>query len=108
MAVVVVGLLPRALAEGEGVLQPESSSGAVAVARAETDCMRAEEAGGGAVGWVVVGIVGPVWRPNMASMAGRSAGPRGVERKSAGRSDCVNGCRFSEGGREEGQGKTHL
>ena len=26
--------------------------------------------GGGAVGWVVVGIVGPVWRPNMASMVG--------------------------------------
>ena len=58
----------------------------MAVARAETDCSReAEEAGGG----VVVGIVGPVWRPNMASMVGRSAAPRGVERKSAGRSDYI-------------------
>ena len=51
-----------------------------------------EGVGGGAVGGAVVGIVGPDWRPNMASMVGRSAAPRGVERKSAGRSDCVNVC----------------
>jgi len=61
------------------------------VARAETDCRRdAEEVGGWAVGGVVVGIVGHVWRPNMASMVGRSAAPRRIERKPAGRSDYMN------------------
>ena len=46
----------------------------------------AEGAGGWTVGGVAVGIVGPVWRPNKASMVGRSAAPRRGERKSAGRS----------------------
>ena len=39
-----------------------------------------EGVGGGAVGGAVVGIVGPVWRLNMASMVGRSAAPRGSQR----------------------------
>lgn len=43
---------------------------------------------GGAV--VFVGPVGPVGRPNMASIVGRSAAPKGVERKSEGRSNHVN------------------
>jgi hypothetical protein len=42
-------------------------------------------------GVVVVGccaVGGVELRPNMASMLGRNAAPRGVARKSAGRSDC--------------------
>jgi hypothetical protein len=66
------------------------------VARLETDCRREEE--GDVIGrwaWVgrlvvVVGPVGPVGRPNMASIVGRSAAPKGVERKSEGRSNHVN------------------
>jgi hypothetical protein len=46
------------------------------------------------VGEVVA--IGPVGRPNMASMVGRSAAPRGVERKSEGRSNCVKYL-FSDG-----------
>jgi len=44
------------------------------------------------VGGVVVvpGLVEPVGRPNMASIVGRSAAPKGVERKSEGKSDHVN------------------
>ena len=34
--------------------------------------------------------------PNIASIVGRSAAPRGVERKSAGRSNCGK-CLFSDG-----------
>ena len=60
--------------------------------------------GGWAVGGVCVGTVGPVWRPNMASLVGRSAAPRGVERKSTGKSDYMNGL-FSEGDGEDGQVK---
>ena len=60
----------------------------------------AEGVGGWAVGGAAVGIVGPVWRPNMASMVGRSAAPRGVERKSAGRSNCVNVCLVKETGKK--------
>ena len=60
----------------------------------------AEEAGGWAVGGVTVGIVGPVWRPNMASMVGHSAAPRGVERKSAVRSNYVNVCLVKETGKK--------
>ena len=72
----------------------------MAVARAETDCRsEAEEAGGGALGCVVVGIVGPVWQQNMASMVGRSAAPRGVDTKSAGRSDYINVCLIMRQGR---------
>jgi hypothetical protein len=37
-----------------------------------------------------VGVVEPVGRPNMASIVGRSAAPKGVERKSEGRSNHVN------------------
>jgi hypothetical protein len=48
-------------------------------------------------------VVEPVGLPNMASMVGRSAAPRGVERKSEGRSDCVNYL-FSDG-RLKGTGK---
>ena len=45
-------------------------------------------------GAVVIGCwAGVVERcPNMASIVGRSAAPRGVERKSAGRSNCVKVC----------------
>jgi hypothetical protein len=39
---------------------------------------------------VVVEPVEPVGRPNMASIVGRSAAPKGVERKSEGRSNHVN------------------
>ena len=59
----------------------------------------AAEPGGWAVGGVVVGIAGPVWRPNMASMVGRSAAPKGVERTSAGRSNYVNVCLVKETGK---------
>ena len=58
----------------------------------EMDCRREEE---GAVidcwaGVVVfVGPVEPVRRLNMASIVGRSAAPKGVERKSEGRSNHV-------------------
>jgi hypothetical protein len=38
---------------------------------------------------VVVRPVGPVGRPNMASIVGRSAAPKGVERKSEGKSNHV-------------------
>jgi hypothetical protein len=38
---------------------------------------------------VVVGPVDPVGRPNMASIVGRNAAPKGVERKSEGRSNHV-------------------
>ena len=57
------------------------------MARAETVCRREGAEGDGVV---VVGcwaIGGVELRPNMASMLGRNAAPRGVERKSAGRSD---------------------
>ena len=40
----------------------------------------------------------------MASMVGRSAAPRGVERNSAARSDCVNICSVKETGNN---GKTN-
>ena len=48
--------------------------------------------------------------PNMASIVGRSAAPRGVERKSAGRSNCGI-CLFSDGRlkrkeREDGDGRS--
>ena len=36
-----------------------------------------EGVGSWAVGGAAVGIVGHVWRPNVASMVGRSAAPRG-------------------------------
>jgi hypothetical protein len=63
------------------------------VARLETDCRREVE--GVVIGcWArvggVVGVVGPVGRLNMAFVVGRSAAPKGVERKSEGRSIHVN------------------
>ena len=43
------------------------------------------------IGWTAGGVivVGPVGRLNMASIVGRSAVPKGVERKSEGRSNHV-------------------
>ena len=71
------------------------------MARAKMNWRReAEEAGGWGVGGVVIGIVGPVWRSNKASMVGRSAAPRGGERKSAGRSNYVNVCLVEETGKK--------
>ena len=65
------------------------------VARLVTGCKR--EVGGDVIScwaWVggvvvAVGPVGPVGPPNMASIVGRSAAPKGVERKSEGRSNHV-------------------
>lgn len=44
----------------------------------------------GGVAVAVVEPVGPVGRLNIASIVGRNAAPKGVERKSEGRSDHVN------------------
>jgi hypothetical protein len=51
----------------------------------------------GGVVVVDVVVVGPVGLPNMASMVGRSAAPKGVERKSEGKSNRVNIHPLSDG-----------
>jgi hypothetical protein len=74
----------------------------------EMACRREEEeeeeeeegvVGGCCCCWAA-GVVGPVGRPNMASMVGRSAAPKGVERKSEGRSKGVK-CLFLATGEAE-------
>ncbi len=61
------------------------------VARLETVCgVEVDGCWAAGGGGVVVVVVGPVGRPpNMASIVGRSAAPKGVERKSEGRSNRV-------------------
>ena len=62
------------------------------LARSVTDCRREVE--GAVIGcWAWVGgvaPVAPVGEPNIASIVGRSAAPKGVERKSEGRSNNAN------------------
>ena len=70
------------------------------MARAKMDRRRKAEEADWAVGGVAVGIVRPVWRSNKASMVGRSAAPRSIERKSAGRSNYVNVCLVKETGKK--------
>ena len=88
-------IVPRPLAEGRVCCNMSWGGPA---ARAEVDWRReAEKASGWVIGGVAIGIVGPVWRS--ASMVGRCATPRGVEKMSAGRSDYRNVCSVKKTGK---------
>jgi hypothetical protein len=90
------------------LLCPEFDAGAgtlavMFVARSETACKRDEGVSAG-FGCASGGGV-PVGGVNIASMLGRNAAPKGVERKSEGRSDGM--CQRT-GAYDRGGGGTHL